>query len=70
MPTVPPRCRGSRPKVRSVSAAARKSSVYITRGLPCARALRSCGSVKTTWKYGMGSRSALRAASHRSLVRV
>ena len=39
-------------------------------GLPWARALRSCGSVKTTWKYGIGSRSALRAASHHSFAAV
>ena len=38
----------------------------MTRGLPWASALRSCGSVKTTWKYGIGSRSAFRAASQRS----
>ena len=40
MPTVPPSCRGSRPKARRVSAAARKRSVYSTRGLPWAERVK------------------------------
>lgn len=32
-------------------------------------AWRSCGSVKTPWKYGTGRRAAWRAATHCAVVR-
>ena len=38
--------------------------------IPLREGVERCGSVKTTWKYGMGKRSARRAASHRSFLSV
>ena len=57
IPIVPPRCRG-RGQRRGAYRRRPEEQRVETRGLPWASALRSCGSVKTTWKYGIGSSSA------------
>ncbi|MCY1246993.1 hypothetical protein D9M72_602750 [compost metagenome] len=50
--------------VCSVSAAIRISSAYTTALFWKAISATAGGRVKTTWKYGTGSRSAIRAATH------
>ena len=61
-PTVAPRCSGSFASSRIVSETDRKRRSYMIFGFIETRGLSSEGMVKTTWKYSMGSRSALRAS--------
>ena len=43
--------------VNNVSCVAANKRLYKSFRLPSIKALNSCGRVKTTWKYGTGSKS-------------
>jgi hypothetical protein len=73
MPITPifaPICFGSFASSESVSDAERKSRSYMAFRFIETRGLSSDGMVKTTWKYGMGRRSSLRASIHLSFLKV
>jgi hypothetical protein len=63
-PISAPRWRGSAAIVLSASAAALNRIAYTAALFWKAISAADGGSVKTTWKYGTGSNSACRSASH------